>query len=52
MYSKNVSNFLSLLVKDGKLTIDMEDEILRETLVTHKGEIMNARIRDAGSPML
>ena len=46
MYSKNVSNFLLLLVKDGKLTIDLEDEILRETLVTHEGEIMNARIRE------
>ncbi len=46
MYSKNVSNFLLLLVKDGKLTIDMEDEILRETLVTHEGEIVNAHIRE------
>jgi NAD(P) transhydrogenase subunit alpha len=46
MYSKNVSNFLSLLVKDGKLTIDLEDEILRETLVTREGEIMNARVRE------
>lgn len=52
MYSKNVSNFLSLLVKDGELTIDLEDEILRETLITREGEIVNARIRDAGSPML
>ena len=46
MYSKNVSNFLSLLVKDGKLTIDLEDEILRETLVTQGSEIVNARIRE------
>jgi NAD(P) transhydrogenase subunit alpha len=47
MYSKNVSAFLLLLVKDGRLTIDTDDEVIRGTLVTKDGEILQDRIRDA-----
>jgi H+-translocating NAD(P) transhydrogenase subunit alpha len=49
MYSKNISTFLLHLVKDGKLQLNMEDEITRETLVTLGGEIVNARVREAFS---
>jgi NAD(P) transhydrogenase subunit alpha len=47
MYSKNVTAFLLLLVKDGKLHIDDEDEIVKGTLVTRDGEIINKRVLDA-----
>jgi len=47
MYSKNVASFLQLLVKDGKLVIDQEDEIVRGTLVTHGGEIVHRRVLEA-----
>lgn len=39
MYSKNITEFLLNMVKDGALTFDMEDPIIRDTLVTHLGEI-------------
>ena len=45
MYAKNLSNFLSLLVHDGKLEPDWEDEILAASVVTHKGEIRHEQTR-------
>jgi NAD(P) transhydrogenase subunit alpha len=39
MYCKNVYNFLNLLVKDGALNIDLEDAILKDSLLTHQGKI-------------
>ena len=39
MYSKNLTNFLGLLVKDGALQVDSDDEILVATMVTKGGEI-------------
>jgi NAD(P) transhydrogenase subunit alpha len=47
MYAKNVTAFLLLLVKDGKVTIDEEDEIVKGTIVTRDGEIVNKRVREA-----
>jgi H+-translocating NAD(P) transhydrogenase subunit alpha len=46
MYAKNVTAFLLHLVKDGKLRLDLTDEIIRETLLTRGGEVVNARIRE------
>ena len=46
MYARNVSAFLLHLVKDGKLQLDLEDEIIRETMLTRSGEVVNARVRE------
>jgi NAD(P) transhydrogenase subunit alpha len=46
MYARNLTAFLQYLVKDGKLQLNLEDEIVRDTLVTHGGEIVNQRVRD------
>jgi len=46
MYARNVIAFLLHLVKDGKLQLNMEDQIVRDTLLTHGGEIVNARLRE------
>ncbi len=46
MYAKNVSAFLLHIVKDGKLRWDMNDEIIRDTLLTRGGEVVNARVRE------
>ncbi len=46
MYARNISAFLLHLVKDGKLRLDLDDEIVRETLLTHGGEVFNARVRE------
>jgi proton-translocating NAD(P)+ transhydrogenase subunit alpha len=47
MYAKNVTTFVLYLAKEGTLRVDPEDEIVRETLVAHRGEIVNARVREA-----
>ena len=39
MYARNISSFLLHVVKDGVLRVDFQDEIIRETCVTHAGEI-------------
>ncbi len=46
MYARNVSAFLLHLVKDGKLQLNMDDEIIRETMLTRGGEVVNARVRE------
>jgi len=49
MYARNISAFLLHLTKEGKVQINLEDEITRETLLTRGGEIVNARVRQAFS---
>ena len=46
MYSRNLAALLKHLIRDGALTIDLTDEITRETLVTHRGEIVHPKVRD------
>jgi NAD(P) transhydrogenase subunit alpha len=46
MYARNVSSFLLHLVKDGKLQLNLDDEIIRETMLTCAGEVFNARVRE------
>jgi NAD(P) transhydrogenase subunit alpha len=46
MYARNVTAFLLHLVKDGKLQLNMDDEIVRETMLTLGGEVVNARVRE------
>lgn len=46
MYARNMVAFLSHLVKDGKARVDADDQIIRDTLVTRGGEIVNARVRE------
>jgi len=44
MYARNLSAFLLHLVKDGKLVLNRSDEIIRETLLTLNGEVVNTRV--------
>jgi NAD(P) transhydrogenase subunit alpha len=39
MYARNVASFLSHVARDGRLNLDFSDEIIRETCVTHGGEV-------------
>jgi NAD(P) transhydrogenase subunit alpha len=51
MYAKNVSTFLLHLVKEGRLVIDMADQITSGTLVTRGGEVVHPKVVDAlGEP--
>jgi NAD(P) transhydrogenase subunit alpha len=44
MYGSNVASFVKLLFKDGALNINLEDEIIRETLVTHENKVVHPRV--------
>jgi H+-translocating NAD(P) transhydrogenase subunit alpha len=44
MLGSNLSSLLKILIKDGALAIDRDDEIVRETLVTHEGKVVNPRV--------
>jgi len=46
MYARNITAFLTHLIKDQKLNLNLDDEIVRETLLTHGGEIVHSRVRD------
>jgi H+-translocating NAD(P) transhydrogenase subunit alpha len=46
MFSRNITAFLVLLKKHGLPAIDMTDEIVRDTLVTRDGQVVNAQIRE------
>ncbi len=46
MYSKNITNFLSLIVKEGQLNLNTDDEIVRDTLLLKEGQIFSPRIKE------
>jgi NAD(P) transhydrogenase subunit alpha len=45
LYAKNMSTFLLYLVKDGALSLDLNDELVRETLIARGGEVVHPRIK-------
>jgi len=45
MYAKNLLNFLSPMLKDGELRLDWDDEVIRNSALTHAGEIKHAPTR-------
>jgi NAD(P) transhydrogenase subunit alpha len=47
MYSRNVTSFISLLIKDGELHLDLEDDVVGPACVTHNGQVVNARVEAA-----
>jgi H+-translocating NAD(P) transhydrogenase subunit alpha len=46
MYARNLTTFLLYMVKEGKLQLNAQDEIIRETMITNAGEVVNARVRE------
>ena len=46
MYAKNITAFLAYMIKEGKLQLNLEDEIIQSTLVTLGGEVVNGRVRE------
>jgi NAD(P) transhydrogenase subunit alpha len=45
MFSNNVTKFLLNMIVDGKLEVDLTDEIIRDTLVTDHGDVVHERLR-------
>ena len=46
LYAKNVVTLLLHLVKSGQLSLNLEDEITRETLVCRDGQVVQPRVRE------
>lgn len=46
LYAKNILNLLQLIVKDGTIRLDFEDEVIAGTTLTHAGEILNPTVRE------
>ncbi len=44
MYARNISTFLLHLIKEREFAPDLEDEIIRETLLTRQGKLVHPRI--------
>ena len=51
LYSRNVTAFLNLLIKDGELHIDMNDDVVGPSCVTHEGRWVNQRVASAVGTM-
>lgn len=46
LYAKNMQALLKLLIKEGEFNFDFEDEIIENTTITHKGEIISPMLKD------
>lgn len=46
MYSKNILNLIQHIGKEGKITLKLEDEIVKGALITHNGEVINPRVKE------
>lgn len=44
MYARNIMNLLALMIEDGALTLDREDEIIGGCLLTHDGELVHEMV--------
>jgi NAD(P) transhydrogenase subunit alpha len=45
LYARNVMNLLQLLVSNGELKLNFEDDVIKGCCVTHAGQIVNERAR-------
>lgn len=45
LYARNLVAFLGLMIKDGALTVDLEEEILKAAVVTHGGAIVHEGVK-------
>jgi len=45
LYARNLVAFLGLMVKDGALGVDLEDEILKASVVTHGGAVVHEGVQ-------
>jgi NAD(P) transhydrogenase subunit alpha len=47
LFSRNLTSFLQAFTKDGAFQLDLNDDIQQGALITHAGEVRNARAREA-----
>lgn len=46
MYSKNILSLIQYISKDGKINLNLDDEIVKGCLITRNGEVINQRVKD------
>ncbi len=46
MLSTNIAAVVKLLLRDGNIVVNLEDEIIRESLVTHQGKVVHPRVAE------
>jgi len=46
MYAKNLLNLLTYISKDGKVELNLENEIVKGALISHNGEVVHQRIKE------
>ncbi len=46
MFSNNVTRFLLNMIKNGQVNLNLQDEILRDTLIVHQGQVVHPRLRE------
>ena len=46
MFRRNVTALLTEMLNAGELNIDLEDEVVNGTMLTHEGKIMNQHVID------
>jgi NAD(P) transhydrogenase subunit alpha len=46
MYARNVTAFVTHLIKDQKLNLNLSDQIVSDTVLTNEGEIVQERVRE------
>ena len=49
MYARNITNLLGLIIADGELTLDFEDEIVADACITHEGRIVSRLLQGAST---
>jgi H+-translocating NAD(P) transhydrogenase subunit alpha len=48
LYGKNVLNFLQLMVsKEGQLTLNFEDDLVKGSCITYQGDVLNERVKQS-----
>jgi NAD(P) transhydrogenase subunit alpha len=47
LWSRNLTAFLLAFWREGRFHVDPSDEILRGALITHRGEVVHPRVREA-----
>lgn len=48
LYGKNICNFLPLIIqKDGKLHLNFDDDLVKGSIITHEGQVINERLKPA-----
>lgn len=47
LYSRNLVSFISTMLKEDRLKLDAEDELVKGTMVLREGKVVNDQVRAA-----